>query len=84
MLFKRGYINKIKKRNDINLNININNNFKKNFNLKNRKEIILKKTILTRSSKSGQLTWPILLGLVHLGLYFFIAIVICPNFLKKK
>jgi hypothetical protein len=43
MLFKRGYINKIKKRNDINLNININNNFKKNFNLKNRKEIILKK-----------------------------------------
>ena len=43
MLFKRGYINKIKKRNDITLNININNNFKKNFNLKNRKEIILKK-----------------------------------------
>jgi hypothetical protein len=29
MSFKRGYINKIKKRNDITLNININNNFKK-------------------------------------------------------
>jgi len=45
MSFKRGYINKIKKRNDINLNININNNFKKNLISKKIKEIILKKII---------------------------------------
>jgi len=29
MSFKSGYVNKIKERNDINLNININNNLKK-------------------------------------------------------